>query len=176
MPRLLTALFNQSPIKRSTATRSIHRRGPLFVPWKFHSAVYLRPVLREQALPLGLSRKREASGAWRTDGGGTDRDGWAGYAGTGGRLTIVSGQEGGHRGPDTRPGNDGRADRGRRSTMERDRQRHNSVCPSDACNAISRRAVRLSVRSCMPLTPLFLSSPPPLFAYESEHSRDQDGI
>lgn len=27
-------------------------------------------------------------------------DGWTGYAGTGGRLTIVSGQEGGHRGPD----------------------------------------------------------------------------
>lgn len=62
-------------------------------------------------------------------------------------------QEGGHRGPDTRPGDDRRADReGGRRSREIDR----GAIPSDACNAISRRAVCPSVRSCMPLTPLFL--------------------
>lgn len=171
-PGYLHSSFQSIPIKRSTATRSIHRRGPLFVPWKFHSAVYLRPVLREQALPLGLSRKREASGAWRTDGGGTDRDGWAGYAGTGGRLTIVSGQEGGHRGPDTRPGNDRRADReGGRRRKEIDRGTIPCARPMRAMQFPAGPSVRLCGRACH-----LRHCSSPLFAYESEHSRDQDGI
>ncbi|XP_076752930.1 uncharacterized protein LOC143424631 isoform X1 [Xylocopa sonorina] len=69
------------------------------VPWKFHPGRLFPSVLRGTSVATWPLRKRETSGAWRTDGG-TDRREWTGYAETGGRLTIVSGQEGGHRGPD----------------------------------------------------------------------------
>lgn len=72
-------------------------------------------------------------------------DGWTGYAGTGGRLTIVSGQEGGHRAPDAFRERQTTGQR-KRSTMEREATA-TVPCPSDACNAISRRAVCLCGRA-----------------------------
>ncbi|KAK1126739.1 hypothetical protein K0M31_004363 [Melipona bicolor] len=109
--RLLTTLFNQSPSNGTALGQAVRLPrciGSLEIPF------YLRAVLREQALPLGFPRKREALGAWRTDGGTDRRVDRTGYAGTGGRLTIVSGQEGGHRAPDA-PGE-------RQTTRQRSQQ------------------------------------------------------
>lgn len=60
-PGYFTALFNQSPIKRSTATR--FNPGPLFVPWKFRSIC--DPFSGNKPLASRGSVKRR-----RTDGGG----------------------------------------------------------------------------------------------------------
>ena len=105
--------------------------------------------------------------------GGTDRRvDRTGYAGTGGRLTIVSGQEGGHRAPDA-PGERQTTRQRCEQTIEREREATiPCVRPMRAMQFPAGPSVCLFVRSCMPLTPLFL----PLFAYKSEHSRDHDGI
>lgn len=91
-------------------------------------------------------------------------DGWAGYAGTGGRLTIVSGQEGGHRGPDTRPGNDRRADREGGRRKERDRQRHNSR-PMRAMQFPAGPSVCAVVHATYAIVPLPPLPSPPSFSH-----------
>lgn len=136
-------------------------------------------VLQEQALPLG---PRGSVKRWVLVGERIEEraDGWTGYAGTGGRLTIVSGQEGGHRGPGSLRERQ-TAERRRQPTMKREKERRPLQFRVRSMRAMQFPAgpsVRLSLRSsvCAVVHATYAIVPPLFFAYESEHSRDQDGI